>query len=140
MDEMIAQAPAKFENNSRRHKNLVSNCPANTHHVACYSKCVLWNGEFARNEDSPAPTQIYWRESVFLIRSAGESHEHPVWEVSLFTSWLVIFCRGPQAGMSFLNTSGSRDVDTEVSVCLGVWSTLLSSEVPQSVEEDRSEA
>lgn len=83
---------------------------------------------------------------MFLIRSAGESHAHHslggpgLKEVSLFTSWLVIFCRGPQAGMSFLNTSGSRDIDTEVSACLGGWSTLLSSEVSQSAEEDRSEA
>lgn len=70
MDEMIAQAPAEFKNNSRRQKNLMSD----------------------------------W--------SAG---------------WYVL-------------SEHIQDIDIEVSICLGGWSPLISSEVSQSAEEERSEA
>lgn len=129
---MIAQAPAKFKNNSRRRKNLVSGCPANTHRLnPRYSKCGLWNREFARNEDSRAPTQTYWKEAAFLIRSAGDSHAHyslggpDLKEVSLFTVWWV-----RSAGWYVLSEH-IQDIDIEVSVCLGGWSSLISSEVSE---------
>lgn len=97
MDELIARAPAGFRNNGHRPQNLVSNCPPQ-HPSSKPLLLKVWSVEQGVCSMGWAAMQTYWKEAVFLIRSAGESHAHyslgspGLKEVSLFSTWLVTSC------------------------------------------------